>query len=59
MIYQIVIENWNEEFEIVDEVINVDEAIKIAKNYPIEKYKSIMVWLINKQTGEKIEDVEV
>lgn len=59
MIYQIVIENWNEEFEIVDEVINMDEAIQIAKNYPIEKYKSIMVWLINKQTGEKIEDVEV
>lgn len=51
MTFEIIIETFNEEFEVIDETETLEEAMKIAKEYPIEKYKSIFIHQIDYDGG--------
>lgn len=58
MYYQIQIEKWNEEFELIEETETLEEAINIAKNIPIEKYKTIMIFKVD-YNGTIMQEMEV
>lgn len=41
--YQVVIEDWEEEFEIIEETNDLEKAISFIKQVPIETYKTIRI----------------
>lgn len=49
MKYEIEIERFDEEFEIIDEVDTLEEARLIAYQVPIESYKAIGINKINEK----------
>ena len=58
MKYQVVIENFDEEFELIEELDKLDEAVEFVKHYPREKYKAIMIYLID-ENGRRIKEIEI
>lgn len=59
MTFEIIIELFDEEFEVIDETDDLNEAMNIAKKYPKEKYKSIMIHEIDYDGGiMKVYEVE-
>ena len=46
--FEVVIENINEEFEVIYETERLDDAIEFAKKTPKETYKSIRIDMIGK-----------
>ena len=41
--YQVVIERFDEEFEIMEECLNLEDALESAKKIPREDYKSLRI----------------
>lgn len=58
MYYQIEIENWQEDFELIFETNDLVEAIKFAKEMPKESYKAIMIYKVD-YDGTILGEVEV
>lgn len=57
-VYRIMIENFDEDFEIIDETTFLEDAMLIAKSYGREKYKVIWIEELDKY-GNKVRDIEV
>lgn len=57
-VYQIIIENIDEEFEIIEETTFLEDAMLIAKNIGKERYKTIWIEELDKN-GNKVRDIEV
>lgn len=57
-IYQIMIERLDEEYELVEEFENLEEAIKFAKTYGREHYRCIWIEEVDKK-GNYIKTIEV
>ena len=57
-VYRIMIENFNEEFEIIDETTFLEDAMLIAKSIGKERYKTIWIEELDKN-GNKVRDIEV
>ena len=57
-VYRIMIENFNEEFEIIDETTFLEDAMLIAKNYGREHYKVIWIEELDKD-GNLVKEIEV
>ena len=57
-VYRIMIENFDEEFEIIDETTFLEDAMLIAKNYGREKYKVIWIEELDKY-GNVVKEIEV
>lgn len=57
-VYRIMIENFNEEFEIIDETTFLEDAMFIAKNYGRERYKAIWIEELDKD-GNLVKEIEV
>lgn len=56
--YEIVIEDFDEEFETIDIVDTLEEARLIAYQVPIERYKAIGIYKIDEK-GKIIEDYDI
>lgn len=56
-VYRIMIENFDEEFEIIDETTFLEDAMLIAKNYGKEKYKVIWIEELDKY-GNLVKEIE-
>lgn len=57
-IYQIIIERLDEEYEVVEEIENLEEAIKFAEDYGREHYRCIWIEEVDKK-GNYIKTIEV
>lgn len=57
-VYQIMIENHDEDFEIIEEFENLEEAIKFAETYGREHYRAIWIEEVDKK-GNYIKTIEV
>lgn len=57
-VYRIMIENFNEDFEIIDETTFLEDAMLIAKNYGREHYKVIWIEELDKD-GNIVKEIEV
>ena len=58
MIYQVMIENHDEDFELIEEFKNLEEAIKFAENYGREHYKCIWIEELD-ENGKSIKTIDV
>lgn len=58
MYYHIEIENWEEDFELIDEVETLEEAIEIAKKVDRRTYKAIMIYKVD-YDGTILAEMEV
>lgn len=58
IIYQVMIEKMDEEFYIVEEFDNLEEAEKFAENYGREHYKAIWIEKTN-EAGDFIGKIDV
>lgn len=56
--YEIVIEDFEEEFETIDTVDTLEEARFIAYQVPIETYRTITIYKIDEK-GRNIEDYDI
>ena len=56
--YEIVIEDFDEEFETIDIVDTLEEARLIAYQVPIERYEAIGIYKIDEK-GKLIEDYDI
>ena len=59
MKYQVVIENFDEDFELIEEIEDLEKAIEFVKKYPREKYKAIMLYKVDTKTGKHIKEIEI
>lgn len=60
MYYQVEIETFNEDFETIDEVKTLEEAIEIAKGIDKRLYKAIMIFKVDYDgTIHEIMEVEI
>jgi hypothetical protein len=60
MYYQVEIETWQEDFELIEETKTLEEAIEIAKKVPKESYKAIMIYKVDYDgTIHEIMEVEI
>ena len=41
--YEVVIEDWEDEFEIIEETDDIEKAIEFIKQVPAETYKTIRI----------------
>lgn len=57
-VYRIIIENFDEDFEIIDETTFLEDAMLIAKNYGREHYKVIWIEELDKD-GNIVKEIEV
>lgn len=57
-VYRIMIENFDEDFEIIDETTFLEDAMLIAKSYGREHYRAIWIEELDKY-GNKVRDIEV
>lgn len=58
MIYQVIIENHDEDFEIIEEFENLEDAKKFAENYGREHYRAIWIEELDREYNF-IREVEV
>ena len=57
-VYRIMIENFNEDFEIIDETTFLEDAMLIAKHIGRENYKAIWIEELDKY-GNVVKEIEV
>lgn len=57
-VYVIWIENFDEDFEVIDETTFLEDAMVIAQNYGREHYRCIWIEELD-QYGNKVRDIEV
>lgn len=41
--YEVVIEDWEDEFEVLEETDDIEKAIEFIKQVPVETYKTIRI----------------
>lgn len=58
MIYQIIVEKWDEDIDIVDEFDTLEDAMKKAKAIKY-KYKAIWIEQLDEEDYSMIKEIEV